>query len=76
MLDQAGADHSPLVGNDTETLDLRIALEEGDREVGAGGIGADEGVENLDGAGRQHGRQGLDGEGNAVAGNPASEASA
>lgn len=70
MLHQTCADHPPNVGNGTHTLHGGSTLEVRDGEVGARGVGADENIVNLNGAGCQHGLQSLDGQCNTVAGNP------
>ena len=51
MLDQASPDHPPDVCNHADAPDAGSALEVGDGEVGAGGVGTDEDVLDLDGAG-------------------------
>ena len=69
VFDQASANHPPDVCDHAHSLYAGNTLEVGDREIRAGGIGADEDVLNLDGAGAQHGSERLDCQCDAVARN-------
>lgn len=75
MLNQTCANHPPNVGDSTHTLRGGDTLEVCDGEVGTCGICADKDIVDLNGASSQHRLESLNGQSNAITGNPAENVS-